>query len=69
MEAFLRNVFQVLHEMECRIERLRKEIAALHFVIPLLAEEQDWVEHGMAVPSTFEPCSLTGRRDFTRKSA
>jgi hypothetical protein len=32
------------------LERLRTEIKALHFVIPLLAEDADWIEHGLASP-------------------
>jgi len=30
--------------------RVRKEVEALHLAIPLLAEDQDWVEHGLASP-------------------
>lgn len=29
---------------------MRKEIKALHFVIPLLAEDADWIENGLTSP-------------------
>jgi len=31
---------------------VRNEIDALHFVIPLLAEEADWIEQGLIPPSS-----------------
>ena len=34
------NLYQVLRQKEMDIDRLRKEIEALHFVIPLLAEDE-----------------------------
>ena len=40
----------VLREKELDIVRVRKEVEALHLAIPLLAEDQDWVEHGLASP-------------------
>jgi hypothetical protein len=46
----MKDLFKVLLEKELDIERVRKEIAALHFVIPLLAEESDWIENGLTPP-------------------
>ena len=40
----------VLREKELDIVRVRKEVEALHLAIPLLAEDRDWVEHGLAAP-------------------
>ena len=40
----------MLREKELDIVRVRNEIQALHQVIPLLAEDRDWVEHGLALP-------------------
>jgi hypothetical protein len=37
----VKDIYQVLREKELVIERLRKEIAALRSVVPLLAEEGD----------------------------
>ena len=46
----MKDLFRVLRQKELDIERVRKEIEALHFVIPLLAEEADWIENGLAPP-------------------
>ncbi len=46
-----KDVNQVLREKELDVVRVRKEIEALHLAIPLLAEDQDWVEHGLFSPS------------------
>ena len=43
----MKDVSLVLREKELDIVRLRNEIQALHLVIPLLAEDRDWVEHGL----------------------
>ena len=48
----------VLREKEMDIVRVRKEIGALHLAISLLADNQDWVEHGLASPP------LTVSRDW-----
>jgi hypothetical protein len=40
----------VLREKELDIVRVRKEVEALHLAIPLLVEDRDWVEHGLAAP-------------------
>ena len=44
----MRDPYQVLMQKEVDIERVRREIEALQLVIPLLAEDADWVEHGLA---------------------
>jgi hypothetical protein len=37
------NLYQVLRQKEMAIERVRKEIEALQFVIPMLAEDEQLV--------------------------
>jgi hypothetical protein len=49
----VKDVKRILQEKELDIERLRKQIEALHRAIPLLAEDRDWVEHGLAAPPRF----------------
>jgi len=44
----MKDLSQVLSQKEMDLERVQKEIKALHFVIPLLAEDADWIEHGLA---------------------
>jgi len=56
----MKDLFQVLRQKELDIERVRKEIEALHFVIPLLAEEADWIENGLA-PTRFRATGTAGR--------
>jgi hypothetical protein len=56
----VKDVNLVLREKELDIVRVRKEIEALHMGIPLLAEDRDWVEHGMAWPFP----SLASQRDW-----
>lgn len=46
----MKDLFQVLYQKEMDIQRVRKEIEALHYVIPLLAENEDWIENGMVPP-------------------
>ena len=46
----MRDPYQVLEQKKMELERVRREIEALHFVIPLLAEDADWIEHGLASP-------------------
>ena len=57
----MKDLFQVLRQKELDIERVRKEIDALHFVIPLLAEEADWIENGLAPPRRFRATGTAGR--------
>jgi len=46
----MKDVYEVLKQKELDIERVRKEIKALHFVIPLLVEDADWIESGLPPP-------------------
>ena len=48
----MQDLYQVLDQKNTEIERVRREIEALHFVIPLLAENADWVENGLALPGS-----------------
>ena len=43
----MKDLYQVLEQKKTEIERVRREIEALHF--PLLAENADWVENGLAL--------------------
>jgi regulator of replication initiation timing len=56
----IKNVYEVLEQMEIDIVRLRKEIEALHCVIPLLVEEGDWIEYGLALPASLSQFRRTG---------
>jgi len=47
----VKDASQVLREKERELTRLRTEVEALHQVIPLLVEDHDWLEHGLAPPS------------------
>ena len=48
----MKDLSQVLEQKKMELERVRREIEALHFVIPLLAENADWVENGLALPGS-----------------
>jgi hypothetical protein len=48
VELTMKGLSQVLSQKEMDLERVRKEIKALHFVIPLLAEDADWSAHRLA---------------------
>jgi hypothetical protein len=52
--------YQVLQQKELEISRLRKEIEALHLVVPLLVEEGDWAENGLALVPSFLRSPGTG---------
>ena len=60
----MKDLSQVLKQKKIELERVRREIEALRFVIPLLAEDADWIEHGLASPvSQFResgPAGVTG---------
>jgi hypothetical protein len=49
LEDNVRNVYELLKEKKIAIERLRREIAALRLVVPLLHDEGDFI------PGNFEP--------------
>jgi hypothetical protein len=63
----MKDLSQVLRQKELDIERVRKEVKALHFVIPLLAEEADWIENGVA-PPRFGATGTAGRTPVTSRS-
>lgn len=46
----MKDLSQVLKQKKIELERVRREIEALRFVIPLLAEDEDWIEHGLTSP-------------------
>ena len=48
----MKDLYQVREQKKTEIERVRREIEALHFVIPLLAENADWVENGLTLPDS-----------------
>ena len=54
----MKDVNLVLREKELDIVRVRKEVEALHLAIPLLAEDQDWVEHGLTSPPPSQSSGL-----------
>lgn len=56
----MKDIYQVMRQKQLDIVRVRKEIEALHFVIPLLAEDEDWIEGGLALPPSFSQVRGTG---------
>ena len=48
LEVTMKDVHQVLSQKQKDIERVRREIDALLFVIPLLAEDADRIEPGLS---------------------
>jgi hypothetical protein len=63
----MKDLSQVLRQKELDVERVREEIEALHFVIPLLAEEADWIENGLAQPQ-FRATGTAGRTPVSSRS-
>jgi len=61
----MNDLSQVLSQKEMDIERVRKQIKALHFVIPLLAEDADWIENGLALPLSVSQFQGTRTADMT----
>lgn len=65
----MKDLYQVLEQKEMEIEHVRRQIAALHFVIPLLAEDADWIEHGPAPllsASQFRGTATVGVKSWAR---
>ena len=62
----MKDPHEVLREKELDVQRVRREIAALHFVISLLAEPSDWAEYGLALPPSLsqlqEVITAAGKR-------
>ncbi|HYL11852.1 MAG TPA: hypothetical protein VEV41_02395 [Terriglobales bacterium] len=59
----MKDLYQVLRQKQLDIVRVRAEIEALHRVIPLLTEDADLMEYGMASPpplSRFQGTGTTG---------
>jgi hypothetical protein len=56
----MKDVYQVLSQKESDVKRVRKVIKALHVVIPLLAEDADWIENGLAPPLSASQVRGTG---------
>jgi hypothetical protein len=48
----MRDLSQVLEQKRMELERVRREIEALHLVIPLLAEDADWIDDWLALPAS-----------------
>jgi hypothetical protein len=61
VELTMKDLSQVLSQKEVDIERVRKEIKALHSVIPLLAENADWIENGLTPPLSVSQSRLPPR--------
>jgi hypothetical protein len=53
----MKDVYETLREKEAAIVRVRKEIAALQFVAPLLADDGDIRRTGESPSSTVRPLS------------
>ncbi|PYX30651.1 MAG: hypothetical protein DMG77_09150 [Acidobacteria bacterium] len=43
----MKDLYQVLEQKKMEMELVRTEIEALRFVIPLLAEDADRIDHGL----------------------
>ncbi len=48
----MKHLYQVLEQKKTEIERVRREIEALHFVIPLLVEDADRIDNGLVSPGS-----------------
>ena len=48
----MRDLSQVLEQKEMELERVRREIQALHLAIPLLAEDADWIDDWLTLPAS-----------------
>jgi hypothetical protein len=46
----MKDPYEVLEQKKMELDRVRREIKALRFVIPLLAEDADWIEYGLTSP-------------------
>ena len=61
----MKDIYQVLTQKEMDMVRVQQEIEALHLVIPLLADDGDWVEHGLALPPSLSQFQATGTTGMT----
>ncbi len=63
----MKDLYQVLEQKKMEIERMRREIEALHFVIPLLAEDADWIDNWAASPgSQFQEAGIASPKGWPR---
>ena len=64
----MKDLSQVLEQKKTEIERVRREIEALHFVIPLLADDADGIENGLTLPgSQFRETGIAGTNGWPRR--
>jgi len=64
----MKDLYQVLEQKKMEMERVRREIEALHFVIPLLAEDADWIDNGLASPgSQFRETGIASPKGWPRR--
>ena len=63
----MKDLHQVLEQKKTEIERVRKEIEALHFAIPLLADDADRIENGLTLPgSPFRETGIASAKGWPR---
>jgi len=55
LEARMRDIYQILREKEQAVLRVRKELEALRFCLPLLAEGEESAGASPAVPTNHWP--------------
>jgi len=66
----MKDLHQVLEQKKMEIERVRREIEALHFVIPLLVEDADRIETGLALPaSQFRETGIASAKGWPRRES
>jgi hypothetical protein len=62
----MKDLYQVLQQKKLDTVRVRREIEALHCVIPLLTEDADLVEYGLAPPTSLSRFQGTGTTGLPR---
>jgi hypothetical protein len=66
----MKDPYEVLEQKKMELDRVRREIKALHLVIPLLAEDADWIENRLAPPLSISQFRGTGTaRDPTTQNS
>ena len=63
----MKDPYQVLRQKEMEIERVQKEIEALRFAVPLLAEDADRLELGLSPPVSVAQFRGTGVQEWPRR--
>ncbi len=58
----MKCIYDVLQHKELDVQRVQREIEALHLVIPLLADEAEWLQHGIVVVPSFPARSSPGQK-------